>query len=459
VSGLFGSLTLATRALEAQRVGLDVVGQNMANVNTAGYSRREIDLAEIPPYDALSAGGGVSVEGIRAVRDQLLERRYRQELPAQSFSSTVADSLAVAQTALGTPGGSIDAKLTAFFDAFSNLAQDPTSATARQQVVLQGQALAGAFQDMTERLDVAARDANAGIVGSVDEVNSLLGDIARLNTAIASASGAGADAQNLKDEQGEALRKLGGLLDVSVMLRQEGGVDLTLADGNALVLGDRAYRLATVPNAAGLAQITLNGRDVTSDMTAGKIGGLLSVRDTLIPGYMTDLDAIAFNVAGQVNALHDNGYDLHGADGGLFFDALGAQAGAARAITVTDAVLADPSLVAAAGIAAGGDNQAARAIAALRDARVMSGNTATFHDAWGRIIYKAGSDAAAARSDAKGRSEIVRQIEALRDSTSGVSLDEEAMSMLKFQRAYEANAKFFTTVNGALDVLMNMLGV
>src|ERR687892_140435 len=75
------SLTLATRALEAQTVGLDVVGQNMANVNTPGYSRREVDLVEVPPYDPLSAGGGVQVRDIRAVRDQLLERRYRDELP------------------------------------------------------------------------------------------------------------------------------------------------------------------------------------------------------------------------------------------------------------------------------------------------------------------------------------------------------------------------------------------
>lgn len=460
MSGLFGSLAMATRSMDAQRLALDVVGQNMANVNTAGYSRREVDFAEIPPYGALTAGEGVEVAGIRAVRDQMLERRYRSELPDQARSSAEADALAVVQTALGTAGESIDAKLTSFFDAFTTLANDPTSASARQQVVLQGQSLAAAFRDMTERLDTAQRAADANVVGAVDDVNALVKDIARLNVAIANTGGTGAQAQSLKDEQGEAIRKLAQLLDVSVMAREDGGVDITLANGNALVLGEINYEFTAVPTGtSGLAELWLNGSNVTSTIDSGKIGGLLNVRDTLIPGYMSSIDDIAYAVVNQVNALHDSGYTLTGADAGVFFDALGASSsGAARNMAVATAIVDDPSLVATSGTSGvGGDNQTARAIAALRDARVLAGNTATFNDAWGRVIYKAGSDAAASIVDARSRSEIVRQIEALRDSTSGVSLDEEAMSMLKFQRAYEANAKFFTTVNSALDILMAMV--
>jgi flagellar hook-associated protein 1 FlgK len=459
MSGLFGSLTLATRSMEAQRLALDVVGQNMANVNTAGYSRREVDFAEIPPYGRMNAGGGVEVEGIRAVRDRMLERRYRLELPDQARSTAVADALSVVQTALGTAGESIDARLTAFFDAFSTLATDPTSASARQQVVLQGQSLAASFGDMAERLEVAQRDTNASVVGAVDDVNALVQDIARLNVAIAGTGGTGADSQSLKDEQGEAIRKLTQLLDVSVMEREDGGVDVTVANGNALVLGEISYQMSAVPTGtSGLAQVWLNGANVTTTIDSGKMGGLLNVRDTLIPAYMDDIDDIAYEVVSQVNTLHDAGYDLSGAGAGLFFDALATSAGAARSMSVTAAIAGDPSLVAASGtVGTGGDNQTARGIAALRDARVLAGNTATFSGAWGRVIYRAGSDAASALSDAKSRAEIVRQIEALRDSTSGVSLDEEAMSMLKFQRAYEANAKFFTTVNSALDILMGMV--
>ena len=458
MSGLFGSLGIAARALEAQRTGLDVVGQNMANVNTAGYSRREVDFAEVPPYERFGAGNGVEVEDIRAVRDMLLERRYRQELPTQSRAAAIADQLAVVETALGKPGESIDKKLTAFFDSFSSLAQDPTSATARQQVVVQAQSLATAFHDMSSRLDSAQRSADASIVGAVDQTNSLVTEISQLNVAIAQANGAGADAQSLKDQQNEAVNKLAKVIDVSVMQRQDGGVDVTFGAGHPLVIGEVTYSLVSNPvGPLGLSQLMSNGIDVTSEIKGGSIGGLLQVRDSMVPQYRNDLDQIAYTVTNQVNTLHDAGFDLSGNGAGVFFTALGSVSGAAAAIAVDPAVAADPSLVAAASIASPGDNQTARAISALRDARVMSGHTATMNDSWGRIIYRAGTDSATAKSDVGSHDEIVRQMEGLRDATSGVSLDEEAMSMLKFQRAYEASAKFFTTINGALDTLMNMV--
>lgn len=458
MSGLFGSLSSAARALDAQRFGLDVVGQNMANVNTVGYTRREVDLAEVPPYEPRSAGGGVEVAGVRAVRDMLLERRFQQELPVAERYGAIADALGIVETALGKPGGSIDAKLTGFFDAFAGLAAEPTSATARQQVVIAGESLASSFQDMAERLDVAVRDTNTRILGGVDEANALIERIARLNTSIAGATGSGADAQHLRDEQGEAVRKLATLVNVGVMARQDGGVDVTIGPGRALVIGENAYSIATVQvPPSGLADLTLNGVSITGDVTGGRIGGLLHVRDTLVPQYENDLDRLAYGVVSEVNMLHDAGYTLAGMDAPPFFVPLATAAGAARAIAVDATVALDPSLVASAGIASGGDNQTARGIAALRDARVMSGGTATFHDSWGRLIYRAGTDTASAKSEQGSRDEIVRQLEGLRDATSGVSLDEEALMMLKFQRAYEANARFFTTVNGAIDTLMNML--
>jgi flagellar hook-associated protein 1 len=458
VSGLFGSLTLAARALDAQQFGLDVVGQNIANVNTAGYTRRELDLAEVPPYGSQSAGGGVEVEGVRAVRDMLLERRFRQEIPDQQRAAAIVDGVALVESALGTAGASIDADLTAFFDTFAGLAQDPTSATARQQVMLQGSSLAGAFRDMAAQLDAAQRDANSRILSGVTEANSLLEQIARLNTSIAGT--AGTDVQHLKDEQGEAIRKLAEIIDVAVIQRQDGGVDLTVGPGRALVIGDNHYDLQTVSNSSGLAQLTVNGTDITAEVTSGRIGGLLHVRDTLIPAYMSDLDDIAYAVATQVNAVHDAGYDLTGTDAGLFFDDLGADpAGAAKNIRITTAIAGNPSLIAAAGIPSAGDNQTARAIAALRDQRVLSGNTATFTDAWGTLVFRVGADGAAARTDNATRADVIRQIENLRDATSGVSLDQEATMMIKFQRAYEANAKFFTTITETILTLMNMLEI
>ena len=108
---------------------------------------------------------------------------------------------------------------------------------------------------------------------------------------------------------------------------------------------------------------------------------------------------------------------------------------------------------------ASGDNQNARALANLRDARVMNGGQATLIDAWAQLVYRIGSDAQAAQQEQQSRAEIVRQVEALTEAVSGVSLDEEAMMMMRFQRAYEANARFFQAVNQSIDTLMQMLAV
>lgn len=455
---LFGSLTAASRALEAQRFGLDVTGQNIANINTPGYTRREVDFAAVPPADRLSAGGGAEVTGIRAVRDAMLERRFRQELPDERKQAAVADALSLVEAALGGPGKSLDAELTAFYDSWATLAEDPLSATARQLVTQRGATLAASVRDLAGRLSLAERDANLRVGASIDEVNGLVTRIAALNQSIA-AVGGGNSGQSamLRDQQGEELRKLAGLVGVEVLARADGGVDVSFAGGRPLVIGHVGYGIEAVPAAGtGLIQVHSGGVDVTASVTAGSMGGLLHARDTLIPAYRQDLDVMAHALATEVNALHTAGFDRAGAAGGNFFTPPGAVAGAAAALQMNAAVVADPSLVAAAGTASPGDNAQARAMAGLRDALVLNGGTATLHNGWGNLIYRVGADTQAARFEQSTRAEIVRQIENLRDGVSGVSLDEEAMRMLKFQRAYEANARFFRAVDESISVLLSL---
>lgn len=459
MSGLFGMLSMAARSLEAQRFALDVVGQNIANVNTAGYSRRAVDFAALPPTSPLNAGGGVEVQGVRAIRDALLDRRLWQEQPAAAMQGAIADALGIVEVALGDPGVSLDATLTEFFDAWGRLSEDPTSTTARQQVILKGQALATAFGDMTERLTLAQRDTDTRIRGVVDQINALATEIASLNESIARGVAIGTDVQVLRDRQGEAIKSLSELVAVDVIARDDGGYDVTFGLGRPLVIGASDFQITATPvGPSGLVSLSANGVDVGGEVASGVLGGLLQVRDTLIPGYISRLDEIAYGVATEVNTRHQAAFDAGGAAGLAFFDPPAATAGAAAALAVNAAVAADPSRVAAAGTPDPGDNSAARNLAALRDSRVMFGGTATLHDAWGRLMYQAGTDTQVARQDERTRREIVMQVEALRDSVSGVSLDEEAAGLIRFQRAYEANARFFTTVDSVLQTLLTMVG-
>jgi flagellar hook-associated protein 1 FlgK len=169
---------------------------------------------------------------------------------------------------------------------------------------------------------------------------------------------------------------------------------------------------------------------------------------------------LAYNVANQINAFHSAGYDEMGAAAGDllgFSKALVGVAGAAAALTVDAAVAAASRLVAAAAVANGGDNRNARAIAALREQKVLNGNTASLSDSWAELVYRVGRDTKAATDEARSRAQIVAQVDALRDQVSGISLDEEAMNLLKFQRAYEANG-FFSAIDRTIALMMKYLG-
>ncbi len=449
MSGLMTSLSMAARAMDAQRAGLAVTGDNIANLNTDGYVRRLIEFEEARP-------AGVDVAGIRAIRDRLLDRRLRQEMPLEAREGAIGDSLSIVEASLGEAGASLDARLTAFFDSFSALSQDATSTVARDGVVMEGRLLARSFNDLSARLGDARRAADANVRSTLDQINALAARVASLNQAIGGANGA--DTAALLDEQGLALDQLAQLAGITVLQRTDGGVDVSLGQGRAIVMGANVYALnaANAP-VTGMAQVELGGVDITAEIRTGTLSGLIDARDVNIPGYQASLDALAFSVAQEVNTAHQAGIDLLGGTGNNFFAAIGAPGGAAAAMALDAGVAADPSLIAASASGAAGDNTVARTIAGLRDARVIGGN-ATFADSWSQLVYRVGTDAQTAMAQQKSRHEVVEQVTRLRDQVSGVSLDEEAASMLRFQRAYEANARYFSTVDSVLATLLNMVG-
>jgi flagellar hook-associated protein 1 len=454
-------LRIASHALDAQRFGLDVTGQNIANVNTAGYTRRSVVFAEVPPLDPWSAGGGVNVQALVAARAPLLEARLRFEQPASSREGAIADHLAVIEASLGQPGGSLDAALARFYNTYAALAQSPTSPTARQQVISEGQTLSRAFNDLATDFSNAQMNADRELRDTVSQVNALSRQIADINAGIASAGLE--NTEGLLDQQSLALASLSELVDVTVTHNDDGTVDVSVGSGRSLVVGPDTFALtATSTPPQGFAQIISDGAavptDVTTEITGGKIAGLLQVRDVLVPQYITQLDQLAYGVATDVNSLATTGYDLSGTAGVNFFAPPSGVAGAAQQMAVNGAVAADTSLVVASATTAAGNNDIARAIAALQD-QPITGTSTRPVDAWGNLVYSVAADSRAATQAKAGHEQVMQQLKNLRDQISGVSIDEEAAMLLRFQRSYEANAKFFQVTDQALDLLMSLVRV
>jgi flagellar hook-associated protein 1 FlgK len=458
MSDLFASLNSAARALDAQRLGLDVVGQNIANINSPGYTRRALTLSPIPPNTKFSAGGGVTVTDIHAQRDLLIERRLRSEISLERREAALADALGVVELSLGKAGESLDADLASFFDAFATLSEEPTSAVARNQVQDEAAALASSFGNVASGLERAGREADMQIGSVVEEINNLVARIRALNQTIASSTPEARLAP--QDDQALLVRQLSALADVTALERADGGIDISIGNGRPLVIGATSYEIGKVTTGpSGYYDLSAGNFALNGEITGGKLGALLEVRDQIIPGYVAQLDALAFEVATQVNTLHATVYDQAGNAGGDFFSfsfALTGSAGAAAALRLDPAIRADGSLIAASGTTEVGGNTVARGIAALRDARVLGGGTATFNDAWGQLVYRVGRDVSNAVAEQSSRSDIVNQVESLRDQVSGISLDEEAAMMLRFQRAYEANARFFRVIDETLEMLLQL---
>lgn len=460
MSDLFRMLGSAANSLEAQRYALDVTGQNIANVNTPGYVRRSVEFAEIAPRDPWSAGGGVDVVGVQAARAPLIESRLRHEQVVGARDAAVADQLEVILAGLGLPGASLDAALTRFYTTYGELAQNPTSASARQQVVVEARALGAAFGDLSTQMQNARSAADDELRDTLQEINALAAEMADLNGAMATA--APATLESLRDRQTLVLSSLSALADINVIHRDDGSLDVAIGNGRALVVGENVYELtASSTPPLGFAAILTTGADVTTDITAeitgGRIGGLLEIRDTMVPAYQRQLDELAQGIVTDVNAQTSSGFDLDGNAGQPLFAPLAAIDGAAGLVAVNGAVAADLRLVVAAGVPASGNNDIARAIAALQDSGV-NGGSARPVDAWGDLVYRVATDARSASVAASGHDDVVQQLRTLRDRISGISIDEEAAMLMRFQRTYEANARFFQVVDRTLELLMSLAG-
>jgi flagellar hook-associated protein 1 FlgK len=446
---------MATASLGAQSRGIDVTGQNLANVNTNGYSRRTLLLAEAPPEGPNGGSGGVLVQGVQALRDSFVQSQLDTAAQSGSYEGALVNQLSTLSSALGLPGQSLDAAMASFFNSFSQLSADPTSLVNRTFVVAQGQALAQTFNTMAGNLTAAQQSADTSARGLVDQVNALVTQVATLNRQIGDANGT--NAESLVDQRQVDITQLSSLIGAVAVPSSDGTIGLTVGNGHAIVIGTSAFQIGVSSDAQGLATFTLQDVDVTNQLKGGQVGGMLQVRSTLVPAYQAQLDQLAYDVATQVNTLHQAGTGLTGATNQAFFTAPTGVAGAAEALTVDPTLAGDPNLVAASSTGTAGDNQTALAIAKLQSTGFVGANSATPSDAWSRIVYTVGQDTASATSAQTNQQQVITQLTQLRDAVSKVSTDDEAAQLIKFQQAYLANARYFTVINDTLANLMTMV--
>ncbi len=440
------SFDIGQKALRANQLGLTTTGQNIANVNTPGYTRQEVILASLPPSINLPSapGSGVDVIKIEAFRNEFIESRLRTETSTNGRLTAQQQALTPLDAAFNDTGtGGINSSLNSFFSAFRNLDVNPTSTALRTNVVESANALGAAFSATRSRLGDIQTQADKLLQGNISDVNSLVDKIAKLNTQIGNGENSNVNNNELVDERGGLLNQLSEYVDINITKNEDSSLTVSLSDGRALVLNDQVFQLqanSTPPN--GLTSITLNGQPAI--INNGRIKGLL---DSIgqVGTKISDLDNLAGAVASRVNTLHQTGIDLNGNAGGDFFVSSNGNAISAANLSVSSSIKTDPRLLAAAEAGKGsGDGTNARQIAnLLTDNNTQVGSRkGSFSNIYASLVSEAGQALKTTQDSLSTQQAILAQTSEQRNAFSGVSLDEETVNLLRYQRAFEAAARF-----------------
>ena len=376
-------------------------------------------------------GGGVDIQAFRRVRDGFLDLQYRAQSLRLGDFETTASGLAQVESGLSEPGqNGIAAQLDKFWSSWSSVANNPENLATRQNLIEQAKTLASTIKDLDSRITQVSTQLQAeyaSITGATGDVRSMADEIAKLNQAIKYAVADGDQPNDLMDRRDNLLDKLSKLGQVSHTNLANGAIQVSFGGAAALLVNDNTVTWPQTLTAPG-----------------GKLGALLNMTSTAPPGtfasYRTDLNAFAKRLADDVNALHNPG-----GTGTNFFTY-----GAAGTEAATIATNVTATGVRAATGAAAGANDIAIAIAKLRGT--------TPDQNYQALVARIGSDVRNSQRLEANAKVLTNALEDRRQSTSGVSMDEEMSNLVRYQRGYQASARAMNTVDEMLDQLINRTG-
>jgi flagellar hook-associated protein 1 FlgK len=319
-----GMMSIGTNALVAAEVAMDITAQNIANANTPFYCRRQVAFTEAF-YNG--SGNGISVSGIQRIYNSLAMQNVQTTTGDLSRSQIYLDRSQYLETLLTDNGNGIESNFNVLTDALNIVNARPSSEGARQSLMLQVSNLASVFNSLGSALSDEQAQINAGLRVDVLAVNQTTAALATLNQTITSASGN--DLATLLDQRDQLMNVLSKYIGGLQTSDNGGGaVDVTLSDGTPLVQGTQTNQLSLVASSsvAGQFDISITYKysgttaDITNDISAGEMGGLLNYQNTVLSSSGNTLSRLALVFAQEMNSQNGLGLDLYGDVGGDIFD-------------------------------------------------------------------------------------------------------------------------------------------
>lgn len=480
MANLFSTFYSAANALNVYDRVLEVTQTNVANASTPGYAKQSLRIEALPFDPALGLAGGVTTGQMESTRNEYAEQAVRRQTSAlgrQQQAATTLTSLQAIFDISGTTG--LPNGLNQFFRSVSAWGQNPSSVPARQTVIDAAGELAQDFQNTARALLALEGDTETQIKTTVDQVNQLVGQIADYNRIILNSGSATRDMGT--DAQVHAtLEELSQLVAFTATRQDDGTTTILLGGTQPLLIGDRQYavraRLYTpddpppvYENAPPRVQLlAYDGTDITTSAGDGQLGALLDLRNSVLASYIGDatqtgsLNRMAQQFADRVNDVLSSGTLADGPPPvpGVPLFTYDADNGTnvARTLAVDPAVTTDQLAAVSPGppyVSNGVPLALSQMAQPTGDADRIDG--VSYAEFYGQLAANAGSRLQSAQNGVQVQQSLVAQAKSQRAQLSAVSLDEEAMILVEFQRAYQANSRLITVLSDLTEEVINLL--
>ncbi len=470
MAGLFSSLNAGKTSLSVNQKSIEIIGNNISNVNTEGYSRQSADLSPYPSmnFGDFFVGQGVVVSNVSRDHDVFVTNMLQDKSIDYGLQQGQTNSLAELERIFNITDENISTDINRFFDSWQELSANPSGLVERDIVIQRGELLAEDFNQTADQLNTVTENINDTLISKVDGINSQINEIAELNDRIFTIEVQGQTANSARDRRDMLAQDLSTSLGVQTYYDSKGMMAVQLPGGLPLVQGNMAMEIEAVQNGSDV-DLVLNTGGVTRPIGINNLGGefegLIHIRDEFIPSLENDLDRLAYEVTQSVNTAHAAGAGLDSVTGRDFFSpptppatATDPWEDAARNMSV---VISDSNHVAAAAApvppdtVSPGDNRNALLISNIGEDYLIDGID-NFGAYYGKMTAAVGLESNQNQLALGGAEDAMIQLQNLRDGQSGVSLDEEMVNLIQYQRGFESSAKFLSTIDEMMGTLIEL---
>lgn len=464
---IHGLMDIGKRGMAVSQTAIQTTSHNIANRTTEGFSRQRVETATSPTIDEgrYRIGTGTQLSAIQRTNNPWIEKQIEREGSQFAFYEGQAQALGRIENALNEQSvKGLNASISEFFGAFRELANNPESSVPRVQVREAAINLIKTFQDAKRQIDDVGADINKTVDLAVNEANSFAKEIADLNTKIRDIEVGGGPANDERDRRDLLVKKLSEKLDISYAEDSKTGMlNITAGKTGILVAGTSASELKTGQDQTGniriYSELSRGGNqfDITDQFSKGAVGGALGMRHGVLSDMGQQLQNLAYSIASNVNRVHQEGFDRYDQSGVPFFEMPNLGQFSIDSFKLSDDVLKDVGRIAAAAkMGSPGDNTTANVIQELQFQPLMENGKYSFDDFYNSKVGEIGLLTNRANSAMESQKNTLDQLKNVRESISGVSLDEEAAKMIEYQKSYEASARMIKVADEMFDTVLNL---